>query len=487
MAFLPQVSPTIQDGALGITTASGTQSNLLVCAPAPALASALLNALLVFTDPQQALTTLGRGPAAQAVALDLASGVSPVYCICPPTSGGGTQGTITHAGASVGTVTQTGTANDYYEVVVQMASAAGVAGGVSFAYSLDGASHWSSVLTLAAATTAFVVPNAGFTLTFGGASFAVGDTYSWQTSAPSCTDADITTALTTAFAQSAIDFDIVHVVKQPVTAASEGYSTGAALGAVLGAAEGRYAYAMGLVDAGPDFQTPSVYAAAVATAFANFAVPRVMVCGGYERVVSPLDGNQYRRPVSWSTAARLASTPPAEHPGRIASGALKQVAGIYYDEDVSQLLDVQRVTSHRTLRGSQGYYVTRGRMMAPAGSDYSYVMARRVIDKGCKIARGALLRFLNSALSVNAITAPVNPGGINEVAARNIENWAQRALEDALVSTGQASAVSVSVSRTANIISTSILPVTILITPLGYAENIAYTIGFQNPALLLAA
>jgi hypothetical protein len=39
------------------------------------------------------------------------------------------------------------------------------------------------------------------------------------------------------------------------------------------------------------------------------------------------------------------------------------------------------------------------------------------------------------------------------------------------------------VNRSANILSTSTLPVTVRITPLGYMKYISTNIGFTNPAL----
>jgi len=486
--MIPQVNPTIQDGALGIAPASGVQSNVAIVGPAPQLSSStLLNTLLTFTDAQVALTTLGRGMLAQAVALYLASGVNPVYAVPSAFDSGGTAGTITHTGAGSGTVTQTGTANDVYEVIVKMASTAGIAAGVSFLYSLDGGNHWSNTITLAAAATTYVVPNTGITFTFSGSSNAIGDTYAWQTVAPATSDANVTAALTAAFAQGTVDLEIVHVLKTPVTASSEAFSTAAAVSAALTTAEGRFIYCMGIVDGGVDNQSASTMATGITTAFANFAGTRVMVCGGYEKVTSPIDGNLYRRPVSWTTGARLASKPPAEHPGRTASGALPGVASLYYDEDASLLLDTSRITTHRTIRGAQGYYVTRGWMMASSGSDYQYVMARRVMDRACRIARRRLIRFLNESLPVNPSTATVNPGGIDEITARVIEAWVLRGLEDVLLATQQVSEIRVSVDRTANIISTFTLPVSIRLTPVGYAESIQYIIGFYNPILAIAA
>jgi hypothetical protein len=52
------------------------------------------------------------------------------------------------------------------------------------------------------------------------------------------------------------------------------------------------------------------------------------------------------------------------------------------------------------------------------------------------------------------------------------------------VNPGDASSASVVVNRTANILSTQILPVSIRVVPLGCAKTISVDIGFQNPATL---
>lgn len=490
--MIPNATPDIRDGALGIATSSGTESNYLLIGACPALSDdALVDGLLVFTDAARAKAMLGPGAVAMQVAIALQSGVSKVYVVPTEDDLGGGSGSGTPSPSNLGTghVAGGGNAWDQFEVVIKAVTGpAAISAGFTFLYSLDAGDHWYGPIVLPAGVSTYDVPGQGlhFTFTDGSGVFAyVGDTWSFDTVFHTSTDAHYVAAINAAFA-SDVDFDIVHVLTEPAST-SAAVTTATAIGGAMSAAEARFRYAFAILDGGPDYLTDSQLASQIRASFASFAHARVMVCAGYERVLSPLDGNTYRRGVSGTTAARLAKIPPSEHPGRLASGALVGVRALYHDEGVAQNLDDARFTTHRTLVGAQGFYVTRGNMMAPSGSDYSSVMNRRVMDKGCKIARARLLRFLNDAIAVNPATAQVNPGGINEISARTIENWVRKGLVDGLVASGQASSVRVVVSRTANILSTSILPVEIRITPKGYAEQITYVIGFENPALQLAA
>ena len=132
----------------------------------------------------------------------------------------------------------------------------------------------------------------------------------------------------------------------------------------------------------------------------------------------------------------------------------------------------------RTIIGQQGFWVTAGRLIAPAGSDFQHVQFRRVMDRACSTARDALVKYLNDSLRLDPVT-----GLIRESEARSIEADVGGKLNDALVANGHASAVSIHIDRTANISSTQTMPVTIRVLPLGYARFITVDIGFKNPAL----
>jgi hypothetical protein len=189
-------------------------------------------------------------------------------------------------------------------------------------------------------------------------------------------------------------------------------------------------------------------------------------------------------------SARLSAIKISTHPGQVGNddgfgGAVKNVRSIIRNEDATSALDAARFTTMRTLQGLSGYFVTRGMMMAAAGSDFEEVMNCRVMDYACTVARAAGLQYLNKGVRVVPRGKP-RAGFIDERDAQAIEKQIKSKLSAALLSEGDASDVSVAVSRTDNILSTKTLNIEISIVPLAYAQTIRENIGFENPALRAA-
>jgi hypothetical protein len=202
---------------------------------------------------------------------------------------------------------------------------------------------------------------------------------------------------------------------------------------------------------------------------------RVGAAAGYAATVSPLNGRIQSRSAAWVISARASDVPISEDLGRVASGPVPGVVKLVRDEAATPGLDAQRFCTLRSIIGRQGAYVTSGRLLAPNGSDYSLWQNGRVMDEACGIARNALLTYLNSSLRLNG------DGTIEEREARSIETYVDTALRAGLTQPGDASDVSVVVSRSANVLSTQILPVSVRVRPLGYAKWIAVDIGFAAP------
>jgi hypothetical protein len=219
----------------------------------------------------------------------------------------------------------------------------------------------------------------------------------------------------------------------------------------------------------------------VADAVASAASTRLVVGAGRATVVSPISGRQAQRNAALLVAARIAATPIHEDLARVIRGPLSGVLDVERDEQRTPGLDEERVCTLRTIIGRTGFYITNGRLLAGAGSDYKYIQFRRVMDKACKITRDTVLDFLNESFRVNA------DGTIDERDAIRIESKINAALEAGIVTPGSASASSILVSRTQNLTSTQMLALTVRVTPLGYAKSIAVDIGFANPTLAVEA
>ena len=378
-----------------------------------------------------------------------------------------TAGASTFSGSGYNGVTESSASPvDAYSLVVTVIDA-GALGAGTFVYSLDGGNTYSAKILVPAAGV-YVIPDTGLVLTFTG-SVGAGDSWSCPVSAPSYTGTELTVAMTAALAD-ARTWGFVHVVGAPSSVANAA-TLATTLHGLLVTAASQYRFARGIIEVPADTDGNTI------TAFASTATDRVSWCAGYATMTSPLSGRQVSRNAAYAVAARAASVPVSQDLGRVATGSLTNVGALGRDEQATPGLDAQRFTTLRTIIGRQGKYCTTGRLGAAFGSDFSLWQNGRVLDVACGTARDRLLQFLNSSVRVNA------DGTIYEKDAKQIEAYVDAGLRAALTQPGDASDVSVVVSRTANILSTQILPVSVRVLPLGYAKWIAVDIGFANPSL----
>jgi hypothetical protein len=463
----PEVSTTIRDNALGIVANNpdSVHAKIGVCSLGTP------NTIYSFADQKALVDTLGSGPLVEATAHALAVAGGQVLCVPVNAS---VSGTIQPPAASSGSnVSVTGTPLDAYKGIVQIMQGGGL-GAATFKYSLDGSS-FSSELSIPSNGT-YVLPNTGLTLTFtyvAAQPFSAGQAFAFATTAPSFSTADAMNALQALLAESN-EWRLVHVVGTSPDASGSA-ALAAAVDTALVSAETGYRYVRGIIEGAEKNDSTLV------AAFSSFASRRVGVAAGFANLTSSISGNTLRRSAAWPAVARAMAVPISQDLGALEDGPLPGVSRLFRDERATPGLDAKQFITLRTFLGVSGCYVTAGRVMAPAGSDYALLQNGFVMDAACRTARSSLLPFLNSKVRVDATT-----GYILEVDARSIEATVEAALNGALVAKGHASAVSVKVSRTENILSSQRIPVTIRVVPLGYARAIAVDIGFSNPALKLA-
>jgi len=389
----------------------------------------------------------------------------------------GTDGTVVFSGSGNNGVTlSTACPVDAYALVVTCTSG-GALGAAQFTYSLDGGNTTSGTL-LVPASGKYVIPDTGILLTFTNA-LVTTDAWSCPVTTASYASGDLTTAMTAALAD-ARTWGFVHVIG-PASSVANAATLLASLDTQLATAASAYRFAAGLLEVPTDTDANTI------SGFAASSSLRVAAVAGYEWQTSGLNGRQMSRPAAWTVAARAAQAAVSDDLGKVISGPLtgasfkatNSALAAGRDETATPGLDAARFTTLRSLIGRQGVFITTGRIMAPGGSDYSLWQNRRVMDVACSTVRNTLLNFLNSSVRVN------KDGSIYENDARTIEAQCVADLNAALVQPGDASSASVVVNRSANILSTQTLPVSIRVVPLGYAKTISVDIGFTNPASLV--
>jgi hypothetical protein len=387
-------------------------------------------------------------------------------------------GTVTRVGSGTATLLDGSSHSpvDAYDIRVEVTTE-GALGVGAFRYSLDGGNNFSGALLIPAGGK-FVIPNTGVVLTFAG-TFTLGDVYTGVTTPPGFTTTEINAASTALLANPS-EWGFLHVGGKPASAAAAA-TLASAMGTVMDLAQAAFRYVFAVIEC-PQEEGDT----AIKSAFASFVHPRVAVCAGDVGLTSAVTLRSDRRNVAWAYTAALSATKLSTHPGettnRNGAGPLAGVTSLYRDEEATPALDPARFVTARTIVGKAGYFITRGRMMAAAGSDFEQVMNRRVMDRVCTVARSALTDFINHDVRIDK-----QSGFILELDAQEIDAVGTGKLTAAIIDEGEASSISLTTSRTDNILSTSTIHVDVACVPKGYAEQIVATIGFVNPALAAAA
>lgn len=473
---LPDVTETIRDGALGIV--SQNSDNIQVKLGISTLGAP--NTLYGFSSVQQAVATLGVGPLVEAVAHSLSVAGGPVYAMPISGSVAGVAGSVTHTGTGTATLAVSGTPNDSYSVQVNIISGAALlsTGTATCQISLDGGNTFGPVTTIPSSgiiTLSDPRGNAtGLTLTWtyvSGTAFVAGDQFVFTNTAPGYTLSDATTTFDALLALNQ-DWAWVHFVGLAASV-SAAASLAAGVESLLGTAATQYRYGFAVIEVPQDTD------ANIVSGFSSFSGVRTGVCAGFETLVSPISGRLMSRSVAFGLTSRLQKVSPSTDAGRVADGPLEGCRALSRNEFATPNLDQHGFTTARTIIGLQGFFITNPRLMTNPGSDYTYIQNRRVMDIASKTARTAALNYLNSSVRANA------NGTIADRDASVIEAQITNALQQALTVPGDASAVSVKVDRTNNIVSTGQLLITIRVTPLGYAKSISLDLGFTNPSLAL--
>lgn len=411
---------------------------------------------------------------------------------------------ITEAVGSVGATTQinrsagspqgagacTGSGNpaDEYEIVVQIISSGYITGTSghpigTFQASLDGGNTWGPVTPLPN-TTATVGESNEITLTFSNTTgagvtggFVAEDQYLIPVTAPTYTSTDLANALGVAI-YSPNPFGFLHVIGRPATAAA-GYSEALVIDSWMATAEAANIFISAIQDM-PDDTAAANVDSSFQTAFATPNLPslRVVVGAGDINLVTP-DGLLLERCVSWATSIDGALVPAGQDLAWVGAGGLPGVADILRDESVLQTLDSYGFTTARTWRGQQGFFLTNANVMGAKGTDFQYWALRRVMDEACTVAFKALQPYINGSFLADPST-----GYIDARQAKRIESAINKQLYNGVVATqpgatqGDASAAIIVLNKTADIVTTGILPFVLQVVALLYGRQITVNAGF---------
>jgi hypothetical protein len=233
----------------------------------------------------------------------------------------------------------------------------------------------------------------------------------------------------------------------------------------------------------------ATYLASLSSAFEEKTTTQGMLCAGATKMTSSVTGRKYRRPASFVLAARSATVSEEIDIADVNLGALTAVSirdsngnPDEHDESNDPGLDDARFCVLRTVEGYPGVYCNRPRLFSNDTSDFQLMPHRLVLDIAEDALQAYMMRRLNKPIVVSK-----DSGFILEEEALEIEAGANAILAAALLAKPKASAASLVLSRTDNLLSTKTLTGEARVVPLAYPETINLTVGYLNPALQTVA
>jgi hypothetical protein len=380
-------------------------------------------------------------------------------------------------------ITQSGTPVDDYEIVFKVKTGGTIAtSGIKYIYSLDAGRTFSAEQSLGTASTA-AIGTTGMTLHFAAGTLIAGDVALLNVLAPSSNAADLTPALAALKATQ-----VLWELCQIVPAIDPDILDAVDLAFAGMASAGKYRGWVGNTRVPNVGETESAYFASLETAFASKASKYGSLYSGACKLTSSISGRKFRRPVSFSTAAREAFVSQEIDIADVNLGTLEGVSirdvngnPDEHDESLNPGLDDLRFGTLRTWDG-EGVYVNRPRLFSPNGSDFQLMPHRRVMNLAMETLRSYFIRRLNRPVLVSSTT-----GFILESEALEIEAGVMAQLRAQLLAKPKASAVQFTLSRTDNLLSTRTLTGSARVIPLAYPEDVELDVGFYNPALQVLA
>jgi hypothetical protein len=507
MPAIPTVTIEVQDqGASASLTVPQANVQLKIgCA-----IGGTVNQPYATTSPQSLQTHLVGGPLLEAGGMVCRAGNVCIAIPCPiVTPGTATAVVATTPGnsTSVVTVTVDGTngAWDRYFVRARCLTGGTIGtAGIILQVSLDAGRNWGApiaigtalLLVLGAPFSPATVGGTGLQLNFAAGTMVAGDYWSFSTTAPAWNSAGVAAAYAAFFASqyAVAGIGSAHVV------GVAGASDVSAIQTAVQAGTVGYVYSRAIVELrdalaptawGGSGESEATWIAALATAVSGEnAQSRVCADGGEYNTPSPYANSaggqpSYRRPLAWSHAVRRTQIPLQRRAGRVRDGAYSTITVdvsndprdgfIYHDERVTQGLNVARIGSAMTWpKKGAGFFQCQEPLLSPQGSQFTELAIGNVLDAACDIGYAAGVEEVSDDLVTQ------RNGTLDPTDRTVFQASVQRALTTGMVQTPLVSDVVCNVSATANVLATGVLPLTISVTPRGYANAISETVSLNT-------
>ncbi len=365
------VNVTVEDGNLGrsSSTGSGVQFKIGISnieSTTPILITGSM-------DAKKIKEKVGNTPLADACIDSVENGAATIYCIPVKATTDGTIGEVKEVKTGEGTLEVSGKPNNAYDIVIKVTDD-GENNEAGYAYSLDGGNTFSEEMTVPLNGEA-VLANTGLTAKFteaaGGDSFKEGDTFSFSTTAPSMSNADVISAVESLINNNTA-FEYAHIV------GTSSRALWASLASIANDFLTKYKRPLFFVcEARMKRSNESLDEYVTAMQEERKGINNIyiqVVCSNsrYQR----MDGRVQDINNAGIVCGLYCKAKESQSIGEVKSFPISEAKmlkllpeGI---EDYIAILDKAKYLTFRQYVGKEDYYVTSANMMAPDGSDYAY-------------------------------------------------------------------------------------------------------------------
>ena len=354
-----------------------------------------------FNSPSEARSTFGEGPLTEGLCAYLTLVGGPVLaCLMDQAADGSLTATFAKSGTGPDITDNSSAPYDWYEVVGDVV-VGGDIGTATVKWSLDGGRTFMEPV-VAAAT--YTIPNSGIDIAMAAGTYVAGDRYTATATGPTYSATEMDSAFA-AVKTCGLEWDFGCLTGRHADI-STATTIGNALAADFGALPEPYSYKPWIMDAGGDNKATTI------AGVSRISKHITMVYGTVD-MVSQKPNPGYISPALpgyiqglYKAGKELMST----HWGRVASGQLPGVAAfstefgspLSHDEFQDQGLDAVGLATLRTWPGLPGVYFTRGKMLAPVGSDFVQWPLARIFSEVHRVVHEAQTTMQNRSWAVKA-------------------------------------------------------------------------------------
>lgn len=400
---------------------------------------------------------------------------------------------------STGTMTATGTPTDQFDFIVTMTKAGTVGGPTPLivTWSPDGGKLYSSTATGVVNPDGTYTPigtnlPTGLLLTFSG-SFDVGDSFSFATTEPLTSPADLATSVDTCLNTQVVDGVIKYKPGFLTSAIPVNKSTALALDAKL---QEKYqqktcAALWTVRDFNPG-ETHDQWQASITTDFAGFIsyVGLTSVAATPGDIQSPYTGRALRVPYVFFAAPQIYKYSKekslAMTEGEFATNPF--YTAIYHDERLQPGLDDARFVTGTTYEDSEivgAIYTTDGLTFGdPTDLSVGSIQYSRIRRAIFRALGKALFTEIGKQVIINPFTVGAKvAGSIRDDAKNRIIALCKKTLNPVLFKSGEqaVSALSIDIPQDYSLAATRILKLNVIATVLGEIKNIIITVALDIP------